>query len=125
CNMPLSKITSFIEEVQSQFENLGLKDFICPDEPLAMRYAIIPFDRGTTMVCGISIEYDPLDKEQTEKLSEMIQPLIITMLKHGGTIPLTMQQLTNMLLMPSYAELIRGIKKLLDPNNILAPNKLC
>ncbi|MBS7251884.1 MAG: FAD-binding oxidoreductase [Candidatus Freyarchaeota archaeon] len=125
CCMPLSKILPFIEEVGPQFEKLGLKDVICPDEPLAIRYAIIPFDRGTTMVCGISVEYDPLDKEQTKKLSEMVQPLIITMLKYGGTIPLTMQQLTDMLLMPSYAELIRGIKKLLDPNNILAPNKLC
>jgi len=125
CCMPLGKIIPFIEEVGPQFEKLELKDLICPDEPLAIRYAIIPFDRGTTMVCGISIEYDPLDSEQTEKLSDTIQPLIITMLKYGGTIPLTMQQLTNMLLMPSYAELIRGIKRLLDPNNILAPNKLC
>jgi FAD/FMN-containing dehydrogenase len=125
CCMPLGKIIPFVEEVNLKFENLGLKYFVSPDEPLPIRWAIIPFDRGTTMVCGISIEYDPLDREQTEKLSETIQPLIITMLKYGGTIPLTMQQLTNMLLMPSYAELIRGIKKLLDPNNILAPNKLC
>jgi FAD/FMN-containing dehydrogenase len=125
CCMPLSKIISFVEEFTPQFEKLGLKDFVCPDEPLPIRWAIIPFDRGTTMVCGISIEYDPLNGEHTEKLSELIQPLIITMLKYGGTIPLTMRELTNMLLMPSYAELIRSIKKLLDPNNILAPNKLC
>lgn len=125
CCMPPRNITSFIEEANLHFKNLGLKDLIRPDEPMEVRWVFIPFDRGTTMVCGISIEYDPLDKEQTEKLSESIQPLIITMLKYGGTIPLTMQQLTNMLLMPSYANLIRGVKKLLDPENILAPNRLC
>ncbi len=125
CNMPLSKITPFIEEADQQLKNLGLMDLICPDELMEIRWVTIPFDRGTTMVIGISIEYDPLDKEQGEILAESIQPLIITMLKYGGTIPLTMQALTNMLLMPSYAELIRGVKKLLDPNNILAPNRLC
>ena len=125
CNMPLSKIIPFIEEVNPQLEGLGLKDLICPEEPFGIRYVVMPFDRGTTMVCGISIEYDPLDKVKVEKLSEMLQPLIITMLKYGGTIPLTMQQLTNMMLMPSYADLIRGIKKLLDPNNILVPGRLC
>jgi len=125
CCMPLSKIIPFIKEANPQLESLGLKDLIRPDEPMTVRWAIIPFDRGTTMVCGISIEYDPLDKALAEKLSQSIQPFIITMLKHGGTIPLTMQALTNMLLMPSYANIIRGIKKLLDPENILVPNKLC
>lgn len=125
CCMPPRNIPLFIEEANLHFKSLGLKDFICASEPMEIRWVCIPFDRGTTMVCGISIEYDPLDKEQTEKLSESIQPLIITMLKYGGTIPLTMQQLTNMLLMPSYGNLIRGVKKLLDPENILAPNRLC
>lgn len=125
CNMPLSKISAFIEEANPQLESLGIKDLICPDEPMEIRWVIIPFDRGTTMVCGVSIEYNPLDQEEVEKLSENIQPLIITMLKYGGTIPLTMAALTNMLLMPSYADLIRSIKKLLDPDNILVPNKLC
>ncbi|WXG41940.1 MAG: FAD-binding oxidoreductase [Candidatus Freyarchaeum deiterrae] len=125
CSMPLKRIKPFIDDANPQFEKLGLKDFICPTEPAPIRWVVIPFDRGTTMICGISIEYDPLDKEQVEKLSEMIQPLVITMLKHGGTLPLTMQQLTNMLLMPSYANLLRTIKKLLDPENILVPGKLC
>ncbi len=125
CTLQSSKIIPFMREVNPMLDNLGLRDPVYPDEPMSVRWVIILFDRGTTMVCGISVEYDQLDRVQVEKLSEMVQPLIITMLKYGGTIPLTMKALTDMLLMPSYANLIRGIKKLIDPENILAPNRLC
>jgi glycolate oxidase len=124
CCMPLSKITSFIRKVNSRFKHMELKDIMCPSEPTPIRWVIIPFERGTTTLCGICIEYDPQDEAQREALGNMVQPLIITMLSIGATIPLTMKPLTNML-MPSYADLMRGIKKLLDPNDILVPDKIC
>jgi len=124
CCMPRCKITTFIEKVNSRFKPLGLKDIVCATEPAPVRWVIIPFDRGTTLLCGICVEYDPQDKAQRETLGRMVQPLISTMLSMGATIPLTMKPLTSML-MPSYGNLMRGIKKLLDPNNILVPDKIC
>lgn len=125
CSLPFSRIAQFVEQADPQIRALKIKDVQMKGREAEPFWTITPVDRGTTWVCGPSLTYDATIQAEVEKAVSAVQAIFMSAIELGGTIPLAVPLLTSQILMPTYNQLLVGMKKLLDPNNVLVPNKLC
>ncbi len=79
-----------------------------------------PFDFGRSMFFRIFTFVDPDDRELKGKIADSYKELIDTAMKRYGVIPALPKYPIGQL--GGYYELLKRIKKAIDPNNILNPN---
>ncbi len=121
---PTSNIKTFYEKTLEELKKLDMRFPLFKDVFNPGRWFLIPFDRGTTYMIGVDVDFDTLDETQLNKATEFLLSYISLMTEVKGTIPMTMGPLVDMLL-PTYSKLMKTIKRILDPNDIFSPNRLC
>ena len=104
-----------IKEIVKQYE---LKDYIL-EAPLEPELLVIPWDRCSTVYVEHEILYDPLIPEDVGKAAKCLRDCYVAMSsKFGGCHTIPNRTFLRMM-MPSYANLLIGIKKLVDPNGLM------
>jgi FAD/FMN-containing dehydrogenase len=100
------------ESIESMNE-LGLRP-IC--------YYSMPFDYGRAIFFRIFSYIDRQEKEKLEKVRELYRTMFDTAMKKYGASPFRHRWGQSLLdQMGGYQVLLRSIKKLIDPNNIMNP----
>lgn len=122
--MPSKYIVPFYEKTVQTLKDLDVRFPMFKDVPNLGRWFLIPFDRGNTNMIGIDVDIDTQDEKEFEKGQKFLMTYVQLMEEFKSTIPMTMGPLVD-LLQPSYRDLMKAIKKLLDPNGIFSPNRLC
>jgi glycolate oxidase len=122
--VPTSNIKAFYDKTLEVLKKLDMRFPLFKDIFNPGRWFLIPFDRGNTYMIGVDVDFDTLDEEQLQKATEFLLSYVPLMTEVKGTIPMTMGPLVDML-MPSYSKLMKSIKRMLDPNGIFSPNRLC
>lgn len=118
--VPISSVPPMTEIVEQIVKKYDMIDTIM-DEPLEPELLIIPWDRCSTVYLEHDITYEPLDAEAVRKARGCLRDCYVELRTKFGA-PHTMPNQTLLrLMMPSYAQLLIGIKKLVDPNGILLP----
>jgi len=113
----VSAVPGMVETVEQLVRKYGLMDTIM-DEPLKPELLVIPWDRCSTVYVEHEILYDPLDTEAARKATRCLRECYVELFtKYGATHTMPNQTILR-LMMPSYAQLLIGIKKLVDPNGI-------
>jgi FAD/FMN-containing dehydrogenase len=125
CLMPFGKIQPFVEAIQPECDKIDIQDMNYPKQRARVAWYITPIDRGTTWACGPSISYNAENPPDVSEVSGLVQTLFMTAMEMGATIPLAIPLLTGSIFQPEYRQILLGIKRLVDPNNILVPGKVC
>jgi len=115
---PLSSVQGMAEVVERTVKKYGLRDAIM-DEPLTPEFIVIPWDRCSTVYVEHDILYDPLDAEAVQTATKCLRECYVELFTKFGATHTMPNQTFLRLMMPSYVELLMGIKKLVDPNGIL------
>ena len=95
----------------------GLKDPLSGG-PLKSEVLVIPYDRCSTVYLEQEILFDPMDEESVEKAGRCVREGYATAAsKYGGVHTIPNKSLLK-LMNPSYVRILKGIKKLVDPDGL-------
>jgi len=123
CQTPRKYIVSFYNETIQKMKELDIRH-VTTNEPFLGRWFFVPHDRGVTNIIGVDLDFTELDEQSYKKAMEFLVSYLPIMEKNYGVIPLVMGPLADLILMPSYTDLLKALKKLIDPNNIMNPDRL-
>ena len=86
-----------------------------------------PQHQGTSCHCEFNLPYDPGNKIETDRVRELLETCSETLIKQGAYFSRPYGIWADMVYNrdASNKEIIRTIKGIFDPNNILNPGKLC
>ena len=100
--------------VPKETRDLEMRVGLTPPGVLALVQA------GHTVYVEQELLYDPADQEETRKVFECIREVYrVMVLKYGAVHTIPNRSFLDRVALPSYSNLIRGIKKLVDPNGIM------
>ncbi|MEM2135216.1 MAG: FAD-binding oxidoreductase [Candidatus Jordarchaeaceae archaeon] len=123
CQTPRKYIVNFYNETVQKMKELDIRH-VTTNEPFLGRWFLVPHDRGVTNLVGVDLDFTELDEQSYKKAMEFLVNYLPIMEKNYGVIPLVMGPLADLILMPSYTDLLKALKKLIDPNNIMNPDRL-
>jgi hypothetical protein len=86
-----------------------------------------PQHQGTSCHCEFNLPYDPGDKLETERVSELLETCSEALIRQGAYFSRPYGTWADMVYNRDAAnkQMIKTIKGIFDPNNILNPGKLC
>ena len=120
--LPLTNVVKITDEVITLAEEHDIKDPLTGERQYP-ELVIIPYDRCSTVYVEQELLYDPADRAETDKVFECIRQIYrIMVLKYGAVHTIPNRSLLERVTLPSYSNLLRGIKKMVDPNAIMLPN---
>ena len=87
-------------------------------QPFKPEILFVPYDRCSTVYLEQDILFDPMDEESVEKAGRCVREGYATAAsKYGGVHTLPNRSLLK-LMNPSYVRILKGIKKLVDPDGL-------
>ncbi|MBW2058661.1 MAG: FAD-binding oxidoreductase [Deltaproteobacteria bacterium] len=117
--LPVTKVVKMTDEVIELAEKFDVRDPLSGERQYP-ELVIIPYDRCSTVYVEQELLYDPADQEETRKVFECIREVYrVMVLKYGAVHTIPNRSFLDRVALPSYSNLIRGIKKLVDPNGIM------
>lgn len=120
--LPLTNVVKITDEVIALAEEHDIKDPLTGERQYP-ELVIIPYDRCSTVYVEQELLYDPADKAETDKVSGCIREIYkIMVLKYGAVHTIPNRSLLEHVTIPSYSNLLKGIKRMVDPNGIMLPN---
>jgi FAD/FMN-containing dehydrogenase len=123
CQIPREYLLSFYNNSIKKMKELDIRHPIT-GEPYLGRWFFLTFDRGVTNLIGLDVDFTVLDEESFRKAKEFLASYLPIMENNYGVIPLVMGPLADLILMPSYTDLLKALKKLIDHRNIMNPHRL-
>ncbi len=117
---PISFVPAMNRTIREIVEKHQLMDDIL-GEPLIPELLVIPWDRCSTVYVEHEILYDPLKSEDTKKAMKCLRDCYVALFSKFGACHTIPNQTFMRMMMPSYANMLLGIKKLVDPNGIMLP----
>nr|MDO8079152.1 FAD-binding oxidoreductase [Candidatus Freyarchaeota archaeon] len=123
CQVPRTHILQFYNDSNEKMKELDIRH-PTTNEPFFGRWFFVPHDRGVTNLIGVDLDFTVLEEESFRKAKEFLVNYLPIMEKNYGAIPLVMGPLADLILMPSYTDLLKALKKLIDHRNIMNPNRL-
>lgn len=89
------------------------------------RIWLSPWERNESWLLEQDIEFDPMDKVSIEKFRKFMGIWFDEMANYGSSfINAAFLRRFEGRMMPTYVGLLKGIKKMLDPNDIFAPKQM-
>ncbi len=89
------------------------------------RLWLSPWERNESWLMEQDIEFDPLDKASIDKFRKFMGIFFDEMADYGASqINAAFLRRYEDRMMPSYIGMLKGIKKMLDPNDIFAPKQM-
>ncbi|MBI4330913.1 MAG: FAD-binding oxidoreductase [Chloroflexi bacterium] len=89
------------------------------------RIWLSPWERNESWLMEQDIEFDPLDKVSIDKFRKFMVVFFDEMANYGASqINAAFLRRYEDRMMPTYINMLKGIKKMLDPNGILAPRQV-
>ncbi len=123
--MSIAKMEGFHQEVMDMIKEYDVRDPFFPDKLLDPPQCIvgIPFVSNDNHFYEHDIEFDPTDPESLDKFKIFYEAATERLVPKYGLVPIMMNPVIINMLDPPYADLLRDIKMMLDPNGIAAPGK--
>ena len=118
--VPMDRVHAVHECVNSLSAKYDLKDAIT-GEPLVPELIVLPYDRGSTVYVEQELLYDPLDTEAVEKVNACLRESYKEIVTKQGAVHTIPNQTLMKMMLPSYVGLLKGLKALVDPNEIFMP----
>jgi FAD/FMN-containing dehydrogenase len=83
--------------------------------------------QGTSCHCEFNLFYDPENPAETERIKNLATGAIKTLMSHGAFFSRPYGESAEMILNRDTASVValKKIKKVLDPNNVMNPGKIC
>jgi FAD/FMN-containing dehydrogenase len=117
---PISSVVAMNQTIRQIVKKHELMDPIL-GEPLTPELLLISWDRCSTVYCEHEILYDPLNQEDTKKAMQCLRDCYVALFSKFGACHTIPNQTFMRMMMPSYTNMLLGIKKLVDPNGIMLP----
>ncbi len=122
---PPSMVPKIREKTVEILRKLDFKQYSFSGREIEPRCWISPWERNESYLFEQDIEFDPEDKESIEKFRKFVNIFYDEMFNMGSSqINAAFLRRVEGKMMPTYIYLLKGIKKLLDPNNIFAPAQM-
>ena len=114
-----------VEEINTTVKNIvrkyNIKDPIS-GEPQEHELIVIPYDRCSTVYVEQEILYDPAgDKSSLDAIKQCLRECYTTVVGNYGASHTIPNKTLMKMMQPSYAELLKNFKKMIDPENIMLP----
>jgi hypothetical protein len=103
----------------NKMKELGIRNVVT-DEFLEPPVWCFPYDRCRSIYFEQDLTFDPLDMDTIKKIKRAYSELSWEMRRKGGTVLVAVPSIAKTLLRP-YSELLRRIKRILDPKGIMSP----
>ncbi|MFZ5632866.1 MAG: FAD-binding oxidoreductase [Bacillota bacterium] len=118
--VPAARARDLNAAVREAVKKHGLKDALS-GRPLEPELIVIPYDRCSTVYVEHEILYDPLDSEGVQLVNNCLRECYARLVMNYGAVHTMPNRSLLRVVLPSYAELLTGIKKMVDPNGIMMP----
>lgn len=118
--VPLSRVKDLNATVRQTVEKYGLTSAL-DGGPLDPELIVIPYDRCSTVYVEHEILYDPLDTEMVKLINGCLRECYALLVNKYGAVHTMPNKSLLRSMLPSYAGLLTGIKKMVDPNGIMMP----
>jgi FAD/FMN-containing dehydrogenase len=119
--LPVTNVVRITSEVIELAAKHDIRDPLTGEAQIP-ELVIIPYDRCSTVYVEQELLYDPANKDETEKVFACIREIYrIMVLKYGAVHTIPNRSLLDRVIIPSYSDLLKGIKKILDPKGIMMP----
>ncbi len=119
--LPITHVEEINNTVKELVRKYDIKDPVS-GEPQEHELIIIPYDRCSTVYVEQEILYDPAgDKSSLDSIKQCLRECYTTVVgKFGASHTIPNKTLMKMM-QPSYAEILKNFKKMIDPANIMLP----
>ncbi|OPL13506.1 MAG: hypothetical protein AVO39_10545 [delta proteobacterium MLS_D] len=119
--LPITNVDEVYHTVKDLVKQYELKDALT-GEDLDHQLIIVPFDRCSTVYVEQELLYDPAGPpEYLAQVMKCLRDCYSNIVgKHGATHTIPNKTFMKMLV-PAYADILKGFKKMVDPNNIMMP----
>ena len=119
--LPITNVDEVYHTVKDLVKQYELKDALT-GEDLDHQLIIVPFDRCSTVYVEQELLYDPAGPpEYLTQVMKCLRDCYSNIVgKHGATHTIPNKTFMKMLV-PAYADILKGFKKMVDPNNIMMP----
>ena len=119
--LPITHVAEINQLVKQIVAKYNLKDPFS-GEPLDHQLLIVPYDRCSTVYVEQELLYDPAaDQAQLLPVMQCLRDCYAQVVgKYGATHTIPNKTLMKNMV-PAYAQLLTGFKKMVDPNNIMMP----
>ena len=118
--VPFSRVTDIHRVVLEIVKKYELTDPLS-GKPLTPELIIVPYDRGATVYVEHELLYDPLDTDAVARVNKALRECYSRIMTEYGAVHTIPNRTLLKLMLPAYADLLRGIKGLVDPNGIFMP----
>lgn len=115
--LPLHQVPKFMDNAEALVLSAGLKDPLLKNRPVRVEKLLIPYDRGTTYLCGCSVDYDPTDEDQVSGASGFLMSMFQQVGELGGAIPTMMKMFSDAY---DTTPLLKKIRAISDPNGVMS-----
>jgi hypothetical protein len=110
------------EEVDELIKKYHVKDPLSGEVQVPER-VFTPYDRCSSVYVEQELLFDPAKEGEAEKFSAYIREIHTKMfLKYGAVQTIANRSLLRNVMDPSYSGILKGIKRLVDPNGIMLPH---
>lgn len=119
--VPFSRVPDIHRVVLEIVKKYNLTDPLSGG-PLTPELILVPYDRGSTVYVEHELLYDPLDTEAVTRVNQALRECYSRIMTEYGAVHTIPNRTLLKLMLPAYADLLRGIKGLVDPNGIFMPD---
>jgi FAD/FMN-containing dehydrogenase len=110
------------EEVDELIKKYDIKDPLSGEVQVPER-VFIPYDRCSSVYVEQELLYDPAKEGEAERFSAYVREIHTKMfVKYGAVQTIPNRSLLRNVMDPSYSGILKGIKRLVDPNGIMLPH---
>lgn len=118
--LPIGNAEKVYNLVRGVVAKHGLRDPIS-GEPLKHELLVVPYDRCSSVYVEQELLYDPADRERVSRVQGCLRECYREIVgKYGAVHTIPNASLLKRMI-PAYTSLLKGIKKIVDPNGIMLP----
>jgi len=118
--LPITNAEKVYDVVKEIVAKYGLKDPIS-GKPLQHELLVVPYDRCSSVYVEQELLYDPADLDNLDRVQACLRECYREIVgKYGAVHTIPNRSLLKRVI-PSYADILKGFKKRLDPNHIMLP----